>query len=160
MVRARCFVVVRHVTRFACRIVQRVVVVDVARLAGHVDVRARQRKPSRCMIESRSAPTRCVVARQTGCRESCSDMRGAIRIVVVRFVASVAVGRQRRVVVMYVARAASHAHVRAGQRKGRLAVIECCRLPRPRVVTNSASRGNATLPVIWAGGAVVVLDVA
>jgi hypothetical protein len=104
-------VVVRHVTRLAGRIVQRIVVVDVARLARHRDVSASQRK-ARCRVIKRSAtPASSRMTRQTGCGESGGHVSRAGRIFVVRLVAAVAVRRQRRVVVVHMARGAGNAHV-------------------------------------------------
>ena len=104
-------VVIRSMTSLAGRIAERVVVVDVARLARQRNVSAGKSEAGRRVIECRSAPTRCGVAGLASCGETCGDVSGAIRVVVVRFVAAVAVGRQRRVIVVHVACGAGNADV-------------------------------------------------
>jgi len=91
VVRVGGLVVVRHVAGFAGRIVQRVVVVHVAGLAGDGHMCAGQRKAGRRVIEGSTAPTRRAVARLASCRKTGRYVAGAVRVVVVRFMASIAV---------------------------------------------------------------------
>jgi hypothetical protein len=112
------------------------------------------------VIECRSRPGGRGMARIARCREA----RGlVIRIggpVVIGSVATVAGGRQRRVVVIHVALRASHVGcVISGEREGRVVVVEGGTQPirgRPGCMAGVASRREAHLRVRRAIGAVVV----
>lgn len=86
------------------------------------------------VIELGSQPAAGVVTRLASGRESGRDMVRIVRVLVIRLVTRVAVGRQILVVVVYVAVAALHLRMRTSQRKWRLVVIEIGRDPCRRGV--------------------------
>ena len=94
---------------------RRVIVVDVALRAGDLDVRAGQRKRRIVVVETRPAPVGGAVAGGAGGREACSGVGWSVRPGVIRFVAAVAVLRQRGVVVIGVAARAGGGGVSPGQ---------------------------------------------
>src|ERR1700736_6487614 len=156
----RCPVVIGDVTCLTSRILQRVIVIDVAGLTWHGNVCARQGKSGGRMIERSAAPTRGCMAGKARRWEPGGDMARIVRIGVIRFVATVAVRRQSCVVVVDMATRARHAYVRSGERKRGLSVIERGRLPSCGVVAHRAGRGEAALVVIWICCPVEVFDVA
>ena len=81
--------------------------------------------------------------------------------VVIRFVAAVAVGRQRGVVVVYVATGAGHFGVGSREWEYRCVVVKLSVGPECRVVAELASRGETHLDVVYRSSRrVVVLQVA
>jgi hypothetical protein len=142
-------VVIGQMARAAGGIRQRVVVVHMAQIAGHGDVRTRESEASARVIPRRGSPVRCGVARRTGSRKPCSRMRRSVGAVVIGGVAAVAIGRQgATVIVVHVAGGTGHAHVGSCQREGCGVVVESGGLPSGGVVAGLASGGEAGADMI------------
>ena len=108
-------------------------------MAGCTDtlgVAMRDRKPG--VIEGRSRPRRCCVARLTGRRKSSRCVVGIGRLLVLCRVTAIAVSRQARIVVVHMATRADHAGVSTGKRKGRVVMIKNALSPNHRVVAHRA----------------------
>ncbi len=90
------------------------------------------------MIEGRSRPCCCRVARLTGRRESSRRVVGIGRLLVLCRVTAIAVGWQARIVIVHVATRADHAGVSTGKRKGRVVMIKNALGPNHRVVAQRA----------------------
>ena len=129
--------------------------IRVASRANALRVSVGHREP--CMVECCAAPCRRRVARLAGGRESGRDVIRIGRGLVNRLVAAVAIRRQARVVVIYVATAAGNRRVRAGQSEACAAVIEGPRAPGDRVVAEIAARRVSELNVIYRNSGVVVV---
>lgn len=100
-----------------------VVVIDVALRARHGNVRPGQGELGGIVIETRSGPVGGAMAGFAGCRETTGRVRRGVGVVVIDLVAPNAIGGQRCVVVVDVARGASDSNVRPGERKlGRVVV--------------------------------------
>jgi len=96
------------------------------------------------VIERRPSPTRRGVAGIAGLREAGRGMVRVRRTLIVRIVAAVARGRQRRVVVVHVALGAGHVgRVISRQGERRRGVIEGCAQPVGEIVAGVA-RGRET----------------
>lgn len=98
------------------------------------------------VIKSCAKPTGgCVTGGASG-RESGRYVIGIIRCLIVSFVAAETVGGDCRVVVVHVTACAGDRCVSTGQREACVVVIETCRAPRRRAVTDFAllreTRGN------------------
>jgi hypothetical protein len=124
---------------------QRIVVIEVAQIAGHIGVPVGQREPGRVMVKHSRGPGSNRVtsrARRSCDRESRSDVVGhrpanGRRALESRLVAAVTIRRVQSVVVADVAGRAgcrSRRHMRAGQRKACRAVIKRCGGPANRRV--------------------------
>jgi len=127
------------------------------------------------VIEDRSRPRCCCVARLTACGESSRRVVGIGRLLVLCRVTAIAVGWQARIVIVHVATRAGHAGVSTGKRKGRVVMIKNALGPNHRVVAQRAV-GRKTSVIDWcqrsrelclvarnagrAGQAVVVINVA
>ena len=94
------------------------------------------RKPR--VIEDRSRPCGCRMARLTGRREPSRRVVGIGRLLVLCRVTAIAVGGQARIVVIHVATRARHAGVSTGKRKGRVVMIKNALSPDHRVVAHRA----------------------
>lgn len=84
------------------------------------------------VVERGSRPRRRGVARLACGGESCCGMVRVGRILIVRLVTGVAIGRNRCVVVVHVAICAGHRGMCACERESRVVVIERGRTPRCR----------------------------
>jgi hypothetical protein len=110
------------------------------------------------VVEGGAQPARGAMAGRAGSGEAGRNVvriRGAL---IIDFVTRVAIGGNRRVVVVHVAVGTRHAGVSAGQRKWRVVVIERCRYPSRRVVADVALLGNPSLHVVGIGCALVILE--
>ena len=134
-----------------------VIRIGMARRADSVRAAMSHRPPR--VIERSPRPRRSGVAGRASRREH--RRRGRMDRIrgseVVRFMAAVAIGRQCRVVVVYMAVGARHRSVRAGQRKCCRAVIECAVRPQCGVVAELAGRREAHLNVVDRRGRVVIV---
>jgi hypothetical protein len=101
-----------------------VVVIRVALRTGNGHVGARQRERRVVVIEGRRSPRRGIVARCARSGESGRGVRRTSGAGVIRFVATVAVGRHRCVVTVHMALCAGNREMRAGQRERCVVVIE------------------------------------
>ena len=90
------------------------------------------------MIEDRSRPRCCCVARLTGRGESSRYVVGSGRLLVLHRVTAIAVGWQARIVIVHVAIRAGHAGVSTGKWKGRVVMIKNALGPNHRVVAQGA----------------------
>jgi len=108
------------------------------------------------VIEGRPRPAGRCVAGLTGGREARRSMVRVGRALVISLMASVASGRQGRVVVVHVAEVAGHGGVRARQREGRVVVIEAGARPVGRAVADVASSREPDLGMIRVVRVVVV----
>ncbi len=90
------------------------------------------------VIERGSQPAGRVMARRAGCRKAGRNMVRAGRAVVVGLVTRIAIGWNRRVVIVDVALRARHLGMKASQGKGRVVVIETRRNPSRRVMAHIA----------------------
>ncbi len=134
--------------------------VDVALRANDAYVRAGEWKRRFRMIEIGSGPTGGVVAGGAIGWKSGRDViriRGSLKIL---GVATIAIGRSAGEFVVDVAERAGHAHVRAGQWKWRLGMIEYCACPTGGVVAGGAVGREPSLNVIGIGCPLVILGVA
>lgn len=95
-----------------------VVVIDVALCAGDGGMRAGQWECRVVVIKGRPGPGRGVVACGAGGGEARRGVGGIGGSVPIRFVAGVAIGRNRSVVVVNVALRTRNGYMRAGQREG------------------------------------------
>ncbi len=128
------------------------------------------------MVKHRAGPGRCRVAGGTRCGEPGCRVNWIRCAVVIYRVAAVAIGWQRRVVVVHVAQRAGHGGVKTGQRESRSSVIERRASPVCRRVAEFARLREPGGCVSWIrcaievsqmagdagsyGDAVVVVDVA
>ena len=117
--------------------------VDVALSARNRNVCSSERKRGFGMIEDRVGPRGSVVAYGTGGGKSGIDVIGIGGGRVLRFVAGVAIGWNRCVVVVDVAKGAGSADVRSGKRESRLGVIERGRNPAAGGMADGAIRGKS-----------------
>ena len=140
---------VRLVARVAVCRCTREHVVDVARSAGHRYVGSCEREGRLVVIKYRSGPRGRRMAYLATGGESGGDVIGIRGAGVVGLVTGVAVCWRTRENIVDVARRAGHGCVGAGEREGRLVVIEYRPIPRCGVMARGAgcweSRGN----VIW-----------
>ena len=123
-------------------------VVDVARRAGDGGVGAGERERRLVVIEHRAGPRRGVVAGGTSGWESAGDVVGIGCAGEIGFVARVAIGRGALEDVVDVAGRARYGGMGAGEREGRLAVIECCARPRCCGVASGACCGESRIDVV------------
>jgi len=111
------------------------------------------------VVKSRSRPGAGGVASGTSCRKH--GRRGSVdwirRREVIRFMAAVAIGRQRRVVVIYMAARAGHLRVETSQGKRGCVVIEGAIRPQRRVVTYLTRRRESHLNMVDGRRRVVVV---
>ena len=135
--------------------------IGVAGGTNAVSVAVVHREPG--MVKRRAGPSHGGVTGGAGCCE----YRGRRRVhrigggEIVGFMAAVAVGRQRRVVVVHMTAGAGHRRVRAGQRKCCGVVIECPVGPQCGVVAELASRRESHLNVVdWRGCVIVIVQMA
>ena len=119
-----------------------VVIVHMALYACDRDMRTGQRERGRVVIECRAGPGRSIVASGASCGETDDGMRWACCAIPRRCVAGVAIGRQRCVVVIHVARRARHSDVRAGQWERRCVVNKSRPTPVRGRVARSTSCGE------------------
>jgi hypothetical protein len=98
------------------------------------------------VVESRAQPTGGGVTGSTSGRESSRHVIWVVRSLVIGLVTAETVGGDCRVVVVHVTACAGYRCVSTGQRETCVVVIETCRAPRRRAVTDFAllreTRGN------------------
>ena len=168
VIRIRGALIVRLMARVAICRRSREDPSDVAEVARHVHMRARQRKRRGAVIEGRVQPGRCGVAHGAILRITQGHV---IRhtgvgcgVVVVLRVAAVASGRQRPLVIVGVARSTSHGGMRAGEGESRCVVIKGRIQPRRRAMAQRTILreigGNVVRHTGVGCGVVVVLRVA
>ena len=114
-----------------------VIVVRVALGASYRGMRPSQRK-YRSVVERRGRPPGRRVAQRAVGRETRRNVIGIGCAVEVRLMASVAVSRQARIVVVYMALGTCHVDVRARERERGVVVIKGRRCPRRCVVAGGA----------------------
>ena len=124
-----------------------------ARVSSGVD-----REPR--VIERRAQPGRGVMASCARRRESRRDVVGAGYVRIVRLVTGIAIGRSARVAAADVTAGARNLDMRTRQWERGICVIESRRLPRCRVVTNSAVGWKPGRDVVWRFSAIEVILVA
>lgn len=140
---------------------QRIVVIDVAQIAGNVCVSIRQREARGVVIENSRGPGCNRMARRASGSRRRETRRDVIRNIPANrrralecgLVATVTIRRIQRVIVIDMAGRAggrSWGHVRSRQGKPRAAVVKRGRVPTHRGVTQGAIRGCKS----WAGGGV------
>ena len=112
------------------------------------------------VVERGSRPRRRGVARLAGGGKSCRGMVRVGRILIVRFVTGVAIGRDRCVVVVHVAICAGHRGMCARERESRVVVIERGRTPRCRGVAQVALLRESRGHVVRVGRSLEVLQMA
>lgn len=112
------------------------------------------------VIERRTRPRRCRVALGAIRREACRRVVWIRNILVIRFVAGIAIGRCTRVSPTDMAVCTSYFGVRSSQRKRRLAMVEGRRLPCGRRMANGAVGWESRRKMVWISRAVVVRLVA
>jgi len=134
--------------------------VDMAGRACRRSVFASERESGCVVVKSRTRPLGSAVASLTGLRESRGHVAGVRRRLIFRKMAGDAGGRQRRVLIVDVARGAGNGSVLARQRELRRAVIERRPGPLGRVVAQGAILREARGHVIGAGGCLVIRQVA
>jgi len=120
---------------------QVVIVIDVARSAGHAHVRTGQRKAGQGVIEGRVGPGCCCMARLAIGGKAAQDVIGvcgALELLHVTVGTSGICGSQV-VVVVHVTGSAGHGHMCSGQRKSRSVVVEVRLRPGIYSVTGLAS---------------------
>ena len=110
------------------------------------------------MIELRPLPVRRGMTERAIGGELCRDMIRVRCRLEIAHMAGAAVCRHRREVASDVALRALHRGMRAGKRKGRLAVIEYCALPLRCCMTERAVGGETGRCVIRIGCGVEVLQ--
>ena len=110
--------------------------IDVARSAHPIGIAVVHVEPR--VVESGSQPTGGRVADCARSGEAGRDVTRIIGSLVVGFVTTIAIGRQRGVIVVQVTVRARHSGVRARQWERRVVVIEASRRPRGCVVTDVA----------------------
>ncbi len=123
-------------------------------------MRAGERELCLAMIERGALPCRRRMADRTIGRETCLSMIGVGRAVVIGLMASHASGRRTRELVVGVALRARQGGVDSGERKVRLAVIECGALPARRCVTDRAVLWETRRHMVRVGGARKICHVA
>ncbi len=145
--------------------IQCVIVVDVtigaeARRHG---VRPGQLEAGAGVIECAIGPQDCVVAAFAGRRESRGDViHRRSRVVVIRLVTRYA-GRARQVVIVVDVAIGAEARrhgMGAGQREAGAGVVEGGVRPKSRVVARIARLREIGADVVWAGGSLIILQVA
>ena len=134
-----------------------VVRIGVAGGAHAVGIAVIHGKPG--MVESGSRPRRggmagCARRREHGRGRGVNRVRGRR---VIRFMAAVTIGGERRVIVVHMAIRAGHRRVRASEREGRGAVIEGAIRPQCGVVAELAGRWEAYLNMVYRRSRVVVV---
>jgi len=132
------------------RVRQLEVVIDVAGSAGHAHVRPGQRKPGEVVVKGGVGPGCGRMARlaiRGKATEHVIGIRSALEIRHVTGGASGTCGRQIEVVI-HMAGSAGHAHVRAGQRKSRGAMVKVGHQPGIDPVAGLAIGGKAGRHVI------------
>lgn len=112
------------------------------------------------VIERRSQPGRSVMASCARRRESRRDVVGTGYVRIVRLVTGIAIGRSAGVAAADVTTGTRNLDVRTGQWKRRICVIERRRLPRCRVMTDSAVGRKPGRDVVGRFGAIEVILVA
>lgn len=112
------------------------------------------------VVELSSIPRSRGVAGLASCREPRRYVVGVVRVLIIRLVTRIAIGRNVGVVVVYVATRTRHGFMGAGQRKGGVVVVEGRRNPRCRVVTHIASLREAGLHMVRILGVVEILQMA
>ena len=112
------------------------------------------------MVEDRARPPGDhLVARLARCGKARRDVIGIVRTLVFHSVTRIAVGRKQSVVIVHVAACAHDLHVCSHQWKGRVVMVERCRLPGCGAVADVALQGESPGHVIWIRRALVVLPV-
>ena len=157
-------VVVVLVAAYARRIVQLVVVVDMAIGAStrRYCMRTSQSPAELCVIHLRIGPACGVVASLASLWESYLRVRWIVRVLIILQVTRDAcrVGEVVVVIDVAIAALARRNRVLARQRESRFRVIELRRRPRRRAVADLAGLRESLLHVIWIGRVLVVLQVA
>ena len=110
----------------------------VAGRAHTLRVTVANRKPS--VIERRARPCRGGVAGLTSCGEPRRCVIGVVRRLIISLVTAIAVGRNARIVIVYVTARAGHAGMGPGKWKRSVVVIECALSPSDGVVAHLACR--------------------
>ena len=113
-----------------------------------------------CVIERRIQPAAGRVTSGAGVWKSCRDVVRIRCPVVIVGMAAVAVGRQRRVIVVHMATGAGHARVCAGERKAGVVVIERRLRPGGCVVANIALLRKSDRSVVRVIGIRVIREMA
>lgn len=124
----------------------------------HASVRVAHREPG--VVERCIGPVRRVVAGGAGRRETGCSVIGVICLLIIQLVAAVAIGRERRVVIVHVAICAGHVHMRPRQREGCVVVIEGRGSPACRAMANVALLREADRDMVWIGGLLKIGEVA
>jgi hypothetical protein len=128
--RRQCIVVVRLMASHAGGARQAVIVIDVARTAGHADVRASEGKTRGGVVECRTRPRSGGMADGAVGRKGRRHVAGVGCALVIGLM-TIDTGRVGQlVVVIDVAGSAGHRHVRAGQRKSGQGMVKGCVRPR------------------------------
>lgn len=130
--------VVGLIFRVAIRALEDAVVAWIGMADGAHSIRSAVVGVEPCVIEGRAQPAAGGMASCAARRETCRDVVWIRRSAVILRMAAVAIGRQRRVVVIHVAAGTGHVSVRAGQREAGVVVIERRLGPRGGVVANVA----------------------
>ena len=100
------------------------------------------------VIEGRAGPSRRCVAVLAGRREPGGGVLGIVRPLVIGLMATVAVGGETRIVIVYVAARAGNGNVSTSERKRRVVVVKCSGSPSNCVVAGLARRRKTQLNVI------------
>jgi hypothetical protein len=160
MIRIGGSVVIRLVTRIAVRGGSGELTIDMAARARNGDVRARQGKAGGAVIEGGGRPGRGVVANLALMRESRRLVIRIVRLVVIPEMAGDAGCVSNLEIAAHVATGAGKLHVRTGQRKSRLVVVEAGRRPGRRAVADRAILRKTCRDVIRIGSFLIVGEVA
>ena len=134
---------IRFVASIAVGGHSRVVVIGMTCCAGDSRVRAGQRERRVVVVEGRRRPRRCVMAGRAGGGETGCHVIGVVSPGKVRLMARIAIGWNRRVVVIRMTLRARDGDMCAGQWKRRSRVVEGRSSPGRRVVAGGARRGKA-----------------
>jgi hypothetical protein len=158
--RTRGLGIVRLMTLIAVRVGELVVAINVARLARCGEVRPRECKPGRPVIECRGEPTDGRMARLTPVIQESNDVIGIRRLPIVGLVAREAICVLQCIVVVHVAQLTLSNRVLAGQREIRAVVVEGGRFPsRCRMALRTDLR-IAHGEVIWSSHIRIICAVA
>jgi len=122
-------------------------------------VRAGQREAGLGVVERGGGPTGCVVASGAVGREAGGLVVRVRRVVVVGLVTRYARGLREVEIAIHVARRASQADMRAGQREASLGVVKGGGGPVGRSVASGAVGREPSLLVVRVGRVVVVVQV-